>query len=426
MAATDSGTHGGSFRIGMLLTDTRYRSYTIQIFALFCLMLTAAWLFDNTVRNLQALGKDFSFAFLWAPAGYDISQRPIDYSSQMTHGRAAIVGLLNTLILAILSCALATVLGVLAGVARLSKNWVVARLMTVYVEMFRNIPLLVWILIFGAIFTNVFPEPRDFRGADPAASMVFGSFAATNRGIYIPEPVFARDLGDIFLGSSVTFGAFHLSISWSLLLVILLASFFANRALIAHATRVQNATGERPKIWWKSILILVAPAVLYLIALGLQWRVPFMPETGIPNFQGGIHMRSAFLAMWLGLGIYTGAFIAEIVRAGIMAISKGQTEASYALGLPPGKTMRLVILPQALRVIVPPLISQYLNITKNTSLGLAVGYMDLRSTLGGITINQTGRELEGMMLMMLTYLLLSLIISSLMNLYNSRVKLKER
>jgi general L-amino acid transport system permease protein len=407
----------------MLLTDTRYRSYTIQIFVLFCLMLSVAWLLDNTVRNLQALGKDFSFVFLWSPAGYDINQMPIDYSSQMTHGRAALLGLLNTMILAVLSCALATVLGVLAGVARLSNNWVVARLMTIYVEMFRNIPLLVWILIFGAIMTEAVPAPSAFRGDDATASMLFDAVAVTNRGIYIPEPLFTRDLGHVFLGSSETFGAFHLSITWSLFLLIVIASVLANRALIRHATRVQNATGNRPKTWWKSILILIGPAALYLAALGLHWGYP---ELRGFNFQGGIHLRNSFMAMWLGLGIYTGAFIAEIVRAGILAISRGQTEAAFALGLQPGKTMRLVILPQALRVIVPPLISQYLNITKNTSLGLAVGYMDLRSTLGGITINQTGRELEGMMLMMLTYLVLSLVISSLMNAYNARVKLKER
>lgn len=423
MAALDSGAPKGSFRIGMLLTDTRYRSYTIQIFVLFCLMLGAAWLVDNTVRNLQALGKDFSFAFLWAPAGYDISQRPIEYSSQMTHGRAALIGFLNTIILALCACALATVLGVLAGVARLSKNWVVARLMTVYVEMFRNIPTLVWILIFGAIMTEAMPAPNAFRGDDATASMILDSVAVTNRGVYIPEPVFTRDLGHVFLGTSAIFGDFYLSITWSLFLVVVVASLLANRALIRHATRVQNATGVRPKTWWKSILILLAPAALYLAALGLHWNYP---ELRGFNFTGGIHLRNSFIAMWLGLGIYTGAFIAENVRAGILAISKGQTEAAFALGMQPGKTMRLVILPQALRVIVPPLISQYLNITKNTSLGLAVGYMDLRSTLGGITINQTGRELEGMLLMMLVYLLLSLLISGLMNVYNARVKLKER
>lgn len=423
MAALDSGAPKGSFRIGMLLTDTRYRSYTIQIFVLFCLMLGAAWLVDNTVRNLQALGKDFSFAFLWNPANYDISQRPIEYNAQMTNGRAALIGFLNTIILALCACALATVLGVLAGVARLSKNWVVARLMTVYVEMFRNIPTLVWILIFGAIMTEAMPAPNAFRGADATASMIMDAVAITNRGVYIPEPLFTRDLGYLYLGQTATLGEFHLSLTGLAFIAVVIASILANRALVRRATRVQNATGVRPTTWWKSILILFAPSVLLLAALGLHWGYP---ELRGFNFAGGIHLRNSFIAMWLGLGIYTGAFIAENVRAGILAISKGQTEAAFALGMQPGKTMRLVILPQALRVIVPPLISQYLNITKNTSLGLAVGYMDLRSTLGGITINQTGRELEGMLLMMLIYLMLSLLISGLMNVYNSRVKLKER
>jgi len=417
MAVTDSGAPRESFRIGMLLYDTRYRSYTIQIFVLMCLMLGAAWLIDNTINNLRVLGKDFSFAFLGNPAGYDISQRPIEYNSQMTHGRAALVGFLNTVILAIMACVLATVLGVIAGVLRLSNNWIVARLMTVYVEVFRNIPTLLWILVFGAIMTEAMPAPNAFRGENATASMILDSVAITNRGVYIPEPLFTRDLGYLSIGPV------HLSWIALLFLAIVVASIFANRALIAHATRVQNATGIRPKTWWKSILILFAPAILFLAAMGLHWGYP---ELRGFNFQGGIHLRNSLIAMWLGLGIYTGAFIAENVRAGILAISRGQTEAAYALGLQPGKTMRLVILPQALRVIIPPLISQYLNITKNTSLGLAVGYMDLRSTLGGITINQTGRELEGMLLMMLVYLAISLTISGVMNVYNKRVKLKER
>lgn len=416
--AMDSGAPRESFRLSMLLYDTRYRSYTIQIFALMLLMLGAAWLIDNTVRNLAVLGKDFSFRFLWSTAGYDISQRPIEYNSQMSHGRAAVVGLLNTIILAIMACVLATVLGVIAGVLRLSNNWIVARLMTVYVEVFRNIPTLLWILIFGAIMTEAMPPPSAFRGDDPTASMlVFDSIAVTNRGVYVPEPLFDRSLGNLDLGG--------IQPSWDAIVIILVVvlSIWAHIRLVRHATKVQNATGVRPKTWWKSILILLGPLTLLLIALGFHLGYP---ELRGFNFQGGIHMRNSLIAMWLGLGIYTGAFIAENVRAGILAISKGQTEAAFALGLQPGKTMRLVILPQALRVIIPPLISQYLNITKNTSLGLAVGYMDLRSTLGGITINQTGRELEGMMLMMLIYLAVSLTISGAMNVYNARIKLKER
>lgn len=416
--AMDSGAPRESFRLSMLLYDTRYRSYTIQIFVLMLLMLGAAWLIDNTIKNLAVLGKDFSFRFLWNTAGYDISQRPIEYNSTMTHGRAAIVGLLNTIILAIMACVLATVLGVIAGVLRLSNNWIVARLMTVYVEVFRNIPTLLWILVFGAIMTEAMPAPSAFRGDTPTASMLFfDSVALTNRGVYVPEALFTRSLGELDLG------AIRPSLDVIAFLLVVVLSIWANIRLVRHATRVQNATGVRPKTWWKIILILFGPAALLLFALGFHLGYP---ELRGFNFQGGIHMRNSLIAMWLGLGIYTGAFIAENVRSGILAIAKGQSEAAFALGMQPGKTMRLVILPQALRVIIPPLISQYLNITKNTSLGLAVGYMDLRSTLGGITINQTGRELEGMMLMMLVYLAVSLTISGLMNIYNASLKLKER
>ncbi|ATX67908.1 amino acid ABC transporter permease [Roseinatronobacter bogoriensis subsp. barguzinensis] len=401
----------------MLLYDQRYRSITIQIFALFLLMLGAAWLIDNVINNLRLLGRTFSFNFLWQSAGYDINQRPIEYNSQMTHGRAALVGFLNTIILAIMGCALATILGVLAGVLRLSSNWIVSRLVTIYVEIFRNIPTLIWILIFGAVMAESMPAPSTFRGDDPASSMLFDAIAITNRGVYIPAIMFTTELGVLPLGPISP------SWNWVLILAVLVAGVFANKYLIAHATRVQNATGIRPKTWWKSILVLFGPVILIFIGLGAYLEYP---ELRGFNFAGGTHLRNSFLAMWLGLGIYTGAFIAEIVRGGILAISKGQTEAAFALGLQPGKTMRLVILPQALRVIIPPLISQYLNLTKNTSLGLAVGYMDLRSTLGGITINQTGRELEGMLLLMAVYLAISLTISGLMNVYNSRVKLKER
>lgn len=418
MATTTGDFPRKTFSLGMLLYDKRYRSLTIQIFVLFCLMAGFAWLIDNTINNLAALGRDFSFRFLWQTAGYDINQRLIAYDSQMTHGRAMLVGLLNTILVAVLACVLATVVGVLAGVLRLSNNWIVARLMTIYVEMFRNIPTLLWILIFFAIMTEAMPPPSAFRGDEPAASMLlFDSIAVTNRGVYVPEPLFSRSLGTIDVG------IFLVSLDLIAIALVIAASIWANVQLIAHATRVQEATGVRPKTWWKSILILTVPVVVLLIALGFHLG---FPELRGFNFQGGTHLRNSLIALWFALGIYTGAFVAEIVRAGIQAVSRGQTEAAYALGLRPGTTMRLVILPQALRVIIPPLISQYLNITKNTSLALAVGYMDLRSTLGGITINQTGRELEGMLLMMLIYLILSLIISGAMKVYNSRVKLKER
>ncbi|NIE73629.1 ABC transporter permease subunit [Pantoea sp. Ap-967] len=411
LTLTDKKATERAFSLGMLLHDNRYRSYTIQIIALMCLMLAAAWLLDNTVRNLAALGKDFSFSFLWSAAGYDINQHPIAYDSQMSHGRAALVGLLNTLVLAVLACITATAIGVVVGVLRLSNNWLVSRLMGGYIELFRNIPALLCILVIGAVMAQSMPAPSSYRDAGDTA------IAVTNRGIYIPEPLFQHDLGRLDLG------IVQPSLNVLVVLAVVLLSLWADRLLRRRAGQVQSSTGKRPILWWKRLIILLVPTALLLEALGLQLGYPQLRGF---NFQGGLQLGNALIAMWIGLSLYTGAFIAEIVRSGIQSITRGQTEAAHALGLRPGRTMRLVVLPQALRVIVPPLTSQYLDITKQTSLGLAVGYMDLRSTLGGITINQTGRELEGILLMMLIYLVMSLLISGAMNLYNNHVKLQVR
>ncbi|MFN3822699.1 MAG: amino acid ABC transporter permease [Pseudorhodobacter sp.] len=417
MAMTTENS-GSTFRLSMLLYDTRYRSMTIQIVVLFLLMAGFAWLIDNTISNLRALGKDFNFNFLFVRAGYDINQRLVEYTNDSTHGRAMFIGLLNTLLLAFISCITATVIGVIAGVLRLSKNWIVSRLMAIYVEAFRNVPLLLWIIVFFAVMTESMPTPSAFRGEDATSSMLFfDTVAITNRGVYVPGPLFTTSLG------SINLGIISVSINFLVIMAVIVGSVWANIILRRRATAVQEATGIRPVIWWKSLLILFVPIMVVLIALGFHLEYP---ELRGFNFQGGTYMRNSFFAMWMALSIYTGAFIAENVRAGILAISRGQTEAAFALGMRPSWTMNLVILPQALRVIIPPLISQYLNITKNTSLGIAVGYMDLRSTLGGITLNQTGRELEAMLLLMLIYLTISLIISGLMNVYNSTVKLKER
>ena len=408
----------GEFRLGMLFYDTRYRSLTIQVIFFMLFMAGAAWLVNNVIENLRILGKDFDFGFLTVRAGYDINQRLVEYSNDSTHARAMLIGLLNTLLLAFLACITATIVGILAGVLRLSKNWVVARLMTLYVETFRNVPLLLWILLVNAIMTESMPSPRDFRGADATASMMLNdSVAVTNRGTYVPEPLFTNSLGNIDIG------IFLISIDLLAVLAAVYVGIYINRAVLRRATRIQHETGVRPTTWWQSVLLIAGIPLVLLALLGFHLGYPEMKGF---NFSGGIHLRNSLLAMWIALTLYTGAFIAEIVRAGILAISRGQSEASFALGMQPGRTMQLVVLPQALRVIIPPLISQYLNITKNTSLALAVGYMDLRSTLGGTTINVTGRELEGMMLMMLVYLVISLIISGAMNFYNTRVQLRSR
>jgi general L-amino acid transport system permease protein len=415
-----------AFRLSQLIYDTRYRSITIQVIALILITAAFAWLINNTVQNLATLGKDFDFGFLTTPAGYDINQRLIEYDNQMSHGRAALVGILNTLLVAVLGCITATIIGVIAGVLRLSKNWVVNKLMAVYVEGFRNVPLLLWIILIFAIMTESMPQPRDFRGDEPSAQMLLDdSVAVTNRGIYIPRIGFSNSISGneavapIEGATPVASGA----LDWLLIIVTLGLSIAAIRYVRKRSDRIQEATGVRPVTWYLQIALLVVPFAIVAFALGMTIVKPFLQGF---NFTEGVHLRNSLIALWIALSLYTGAFIAEIVRAGILAISKGQSEAAFALGLQPNRTMNLIILPQAMRVIVPPLISQFLNLTKNSSLAIAVGYMDVRATLGGITINQTGRELEGMLLLGGFYLALSLLISAVMNLYNRSTQIKER
>lgn len=415
-----------SFRLSMLIYDTRYRSYTIQLVVLVLFAMAVAWLLNNTVQNLAARGKEFNYGFLWQRAGYDIGQQLIPYNNDDNHFRALLVGLLNTAVVAFFGCIFATILGAVVGVLRLSRNWIVSRMMTVYVETFRNVPLLLWILLSYVILSEVTPQPRDFRvtdemvaaGQEPLASMMlFDSIAVTNRGTNIPAPLFERGLGTLDLGFMT------LNLTFWAVLAVIVGSVFVNRRILASARATQETTGVRPVTWWKSLLVLFVPVIVLLVAMGFHLEIPELKGF---NFAGGILVAHSFTALLIALTLYTAAFIAEIVRSGILAISHGQSEAAFALGLRPNRTMSLIILPQALRVIIPPLISQYLNLTKNTSLGIAVSYLDLRGTLGGITLNQTGRELESMLLMMLIYLTISLTISALMNMYNNSVQLKAR
>jgi len=411
------------FRLSMLLYDTRYRSATIQVIAMFFFMLLAAWLINNTAQNLNALGKPIDFGFLPEPASYDINQRLLEYTSRDTHLRASLIGLLNTLVVAFLGCITATILGVIIGVLRLSNNWLISRVMAVYVEMFRNVPVLLWIVFIMAVLIETLPAPNAFRGDDPSASMMLSdSVALTNRGFYIPEPLFTRSLGDIHV-----FGAsslrFDISIDLLAIIVILGAGIWGAHVVKRRADVIQEATGDRPTTWYIRLGLVVIPTAILLLLLGFHFGYPELKGF---NFKGGTHLRNSLIALWLALSLYTAAFIAEIVRAGILAISRGQTEAAAALGLRSNRIMSLVVLPQALRVIIPPLISNYLNLTKNSSLAIAVGYMDITGTLGGITMNQTGRELECILILMLVYLAISLSISTVMNWYNESVKLRER
>ncbi|RKF12867.1 ABC transporter permease subunit [Roseovarius spongiae] len=394
-----------SFRLSMLINDTRYRSLTFQAIALILVISLFAYLGSNLVRNLAAAGLNISYSFLEDPSGYDINQTLIPYTSRSSNLQAAWVGILNTLLVAVLGCITATVLGVIAGVLRLSKNWLVRKLMSVYVEIFRNIPVLIWILIIYGIMTVSLPAPSAFRGDNPTSSMLFNLFAFTNRGIYIPAPVWGP-------GSMIVVATF-------------VASIIAVFAYRSYAKKLLFSTGRLLPTGWPSLAILLVPTILLFLVLGRPIGLD-IPELKGFNFGGGIKVGAPLIALWFALSVYTGAFIAENVRAGILAVSKGQTEAAAALGLRPRRIMNLVILPQALRVIIPPLISQYLNITKNSSLAIAVGYADITATLGGITLNQTGRAIECVLLLMLFYLAISLSISVIMNIYNSKMKLKER
>lgn len=397
----------------MLLNDTRYRSTTLQVIAFIVLMALIWYLYSNLAANLRAAGLNISYSFLGNPAGYDINQTLIDYSSQSSNMRAAFVGILNTLLVAFMACVTATVIGVIAGVLRLSNNWLVRKLMSFYVEIFRNIPVLIWIVIIFTIMIAVLPGPRAFRGDNATSSMFLDLFAFTNRGVYTPGPFFTRGIG----------GEEGSAINWLLVIGTLVASFFVARFMTARANAIQAETGVRPNTLWTNLAIWIVPVAVLLFVLGLSWEVPAL--TGF-NFSGGLKIGGPLIALWIALSVYTGAFIAENVRAGIQAVSKGQTEAAAALGIRPNRIMSLVVLPQALRVIIPPLISQYLNITKNSSLAIAVGYADITATLGGITLNQTGRAIECVLLLMLFYLIISLLISAVMNVYNNSMKLKER
>lgn len=474
MAVTSDPPKEG-FRLGMLLYDTRYRSLTIQIVALVGFMLGVGWLASNALANLAALGKPLGFRFLWDPAGYDINQRLIEYTSQSPHWKAALVGLLNTLLVAFLGCILATVIGVVVGVLRLSNNWLIARLMTIYVEAFRNVPVLLWIVFAMAIFIETLPTPRAFRGDNATASMyMWDSVALTNRGWYAPAPVFnagswlvvavfiASLIGIFFFGRwararqeatgdilptfwiklalfvipALTVFMLMAHFGWGLLFLIgfglaLALGYFAFRYITEHAGYLRESRFAGNFGIVAGLAALLAWFAVYpaLSAGTANWAFPIslqQPELAGFNFKGGIFMRNSLIALWLALSFYTAAFIAEIVRAGILSVSKGQTEAAFALGIKPNWTMNLIILPQALRVIIPPLISNYLNLTKNSSLAIAVGYMDVTGTLGGITLNQTGREMETLLLLMLCYLVISLSISFVMNVYNERTKMRER
>ncbi|WP_212631741.1 amino acid ABC transporter permease [Pseudomonas sp. KB-10] len=383
---------------GSLLNDPPVRAWAFQIIAVVAVVALGWFLFQNTQANLEKRGIISGFAFLNNSAGFGIAQHLIDYSESDSYGRVFLIGLLNTLLVSFIGIVLASILGFALGVARLSPNWLISKLATVYIEIFRNIPPLLQILFWYFAVFLALPGPRQ--------SLDVGeTFFLNSRGLYMPAP-----------SPSESFGLFTL---------VLLATIVGIIALGRWAKQRREATGKIfPLLWTSLALIVVVPGLTVLVAGNpLVWSVPEL--TGF-NFRGGWVMIPELMALTLALTIYTAAFIAENVRSGIMAVSHGQTEAARSLGLRPGVTLRLVIIPQALRVIIPPLTSQYLNLAKNSSLAAGIGYPDMVSLFAGTVLNQTGQAIEVIAITMSVYLAISISISLLMNWYNKRIALTER
>ncbi|MEX2632331.1 MAG: amino acid ABC transporter permease [Tistlia sp.] len=380
-----------------LWTDQRFRGLLFQALTIGVAGTFLAFIISNTASNLAARGIASGFGFLSIQAGYELDNTLIPFGPTDSHGRAFVVGLLNTLLVSAVGVVIATVVGFILGVLRLTPNWLLSKAVYWYVEIVRNVPLLLQIYFWYSVMIAL-PQVRN------AVDLGIGVFIS-NRGLQAPAPI--------------------LEPGFSIVPLALLAAIVGAIALVRWARKRQAATGQVFPVFRVNLaLILLLPVIAYLAAgRPLGFEIPVLGNFG---FRGGFTVTPEFVALLLALSFYTAAFIAEIVRAGILAISHGQTEAALALGLKPRWTMRLIIIPQALRVIVPPLTSQYLNLTKNSSLGVAIGYAELVATLSGITLNQTGQAVECIALTMAVYLTISLSISFVMNLYNRRIALVER
>jgi general L-amino acid transport system permease protein len=377
--------------------DPAVRGIAYQVLFV-AIVVAAGWfLVHNTLVNLGRQNIATGFGFLGREASFAIGESLIAYAPSDTYARAFLVGLVNTLYVAILGIVLATIFGTLIGIARLSRNWLVANLSLVYVETFRNIPLALQLLFWWSLLRAGAPAPRQ-------AWQPLPGFFVSNRGVELPVP--QSNPAHLWM-----FLAFVVGLAGAV-------------GVSRWAKRRQAATGAQFPSGWVGAGLIVGLPLLVFVAAGAPMTVDWPALKGF-NFAGGGAVSPEFTALLLGLIIYTASFIAEIVRAGILSVSWGQTEAASALGLKPGLTMRLVVLPQALRVIIPPITSQYLNLTKNSSLAVIIGYPDLVS-IANTTMNQTGQAVEGIALIMAVYLAISLMIALAMNLYNRAVALVER
>ncbi len=384
--------------MGGIFTDARVRAifYQAALFALLAALAVFAW--RNVVANMTARGIPMGFGFWNQTAGFDINQSLIPYSALSTYGRAFWVGLLNTLSVAVVSIALATPIGFLVGVARLSPNFLLSRMALVYVEMMRNTPLLLQLLFWYNAVLKALPGPRQSLSLRGLAFL-------NNRGLYLPRPVYGEHAAGVGLALAMGIAA---------------AAAYAWRA-----RRLQVRTGRISPVARVAALSILAPPLLAYFVLGRPISFSYAQLHGF-NLRGGVQLYPEFVALTFGLSTYTAGFIAEIVRAGVVSVPQGQSEAAAALGLPRGRAMRLVVVPQALRLIIPPLTSQWLNIVKNSSLAVFVGYPDLVLVFAGTVLNQTQAAMQVMAVTMGVYLAISLVISLALNAFNARVAFKER
>lgn len=396
MAVQDPSNHAE--QRPSVFNDPVVRGRLYQIITVVLLVAFVWFIADNTAANLARQNKSTGFDFFWFTSGFDIQFTLIDYNRSSTYGTAFLVGLLNTLLVAVIGIFFATLLGFLVGIARLSKNFIISRLAMIYVETLRNVPLLLQLVFWYFAVLKSMPGVRE-------SFVFFEGIVLNQRGLYLPRVL----LDDRFVWV------------WAALAVAIVGAII----LRSWALRRLLATGQRFPVFWTAlgmiVLLPLAAGLLSGTSLSLE-----LPELKGFNYAGGIGLPPELVALCLGLILYTATFISEIVRAGIQAVSWGQTEAAQSLGLKDGDRLRLVIIPQAMRIIVPPLASQYLNLTKNSSLAIAIGYPEIVSVFMNTTLNQTGRAIEVVFITMLVYLTLSLLTSAFMNWYNARVAMVER
>ncbi|WP_337266815.1 amino acid ABC transporter permease [Oryzifoliimicrobium ureilyticus] len=390
-------TSKGGFDLKSAIYDPKIRGVFFQVVAVVVLAFIVGTIYYNLSQNLERSGTSAGFGFLNGRAGFPIGQTLIEYTSDSTYARALLVGIINTILIAVCGIITATIIGFIIGIARLSKNWLIAKLALVYVEVFRNIPPLLVIFFWYKGVLSVLPAPRD------SVALPFASFL-NNRGLFFPKPIFAPG----FYAVLIT------------LLVGIVATIFVAR----WAHKRQAATGQPFHTIWAGFGLILGLPIIAFFVLGMPISFDY-PVAGKFNLTGGSIVGPEFISLYLSLSFYTAAFIAEIVRSGIRGVPKGQTEAASALGLQPSSTTRLVVVPQALRIIIPPLASQYLNLTKNSSLAVAIGFADLVS-VGNTILNQSGQSVKIVAIWMVVYLALSIATSLLMNWFNRKMALVER